>query len=232
MTEYVIPQPDIPSIPVIGRDERFPVRRVYCVGRNYAAHIREMGGDERKPPFFFQKPADAIVQNGATVPYPSLTSDFQHEIELVLAIGKAGRNIGIEAASDHVFGLAVGIDLTRRDVQVDARKNGRPWEIGKAFDHSAPITALSPLVGKLPTEGSISIDVNGDEKQRGDLSELIWSCAEVISVLSTHYELKPGDLVYTGTPAGVSAVKPGDQLTGRIQGLPDLKISIGDPLNT
>lgn len=230
MTEFVIPQPECISVEVSGSAARFPVRRIYCVGRNYAAHIREMGGDERKPPFFFQKPTDAIVENGATIAYPTLTKDFQHEIELVLAIGKGGAAIPAESAAEHVYGLAVGIDLTRRDVQVEARKAGRPWEVGKAFDHSAPITAVTPLNGRaLPVSGEVSLSVNGEVKQKGDLSELIWSCAEVIAVLSSHYELKPGDLIYTGTPAGVGPVVAGDRLVGRVDGLPDLEISIGEP---
>ena len=230
MTEYVVSAPERVSVPVIGTDAVFPVRRIYCVGRNYAAHVKEMGGDERDPPFFFQKPADAIAHNGAIVPYPTLTNDLQHEIELVLAIGKGGRSIPLDNAADHVFGLAVGIDLTRRDVQVNARKTGRPWGIGKAFDHSAPITAITPLAGdSLPDSGGISIAVNGETKQQGDLAELIWNCAEVVSVLSTHYELVAGDLIYTGTPSGVGPVTPGDSLVGHVDNLPKLEITIGEP---
>ena len=230
MTDYVIPPVKQMTVPVSGTDAVFPVRRIYCVGRNYAAHVREMGGDERDPPFFFQKPADAIVQNGSVVPYPTLTEDLQYEIELVLAIGKGGRGIPVESAADHVFGLATGIDLTRRDVQVNARKTGRPWGIGKAFDHSAPITEIAPLEGgALPVSGDISLDVNGETKQKGDLSELIWNCAEVVSVLSTHYELVAGDLIYTGTPSGVGPVTPGDRIVGRVHNLPDIEITIGEP---
>ncbi|MFK8014067.1 MAG: fumarylacetoacetate hydrolase family protein [Gammaproteobacteria bacterium] len=205
------------------------MRRIYCVGRNYAAHVREMGGDEREPPFFFQKPRDAIVANGATVPYPTLTKDLHHEIELVLAIGHGGRDIAINAAAEHVFGLAVGIDLTRRDVQTIARKAGRPWDIAKAFDHSAPITAIVPLNTKpLPDSGRIQIAVNGEIRQDANLAEMIWNCAEVIAVLSTHYALEAGDLIYTGTPSGVGPVVPGDTLTGCVDGLPELQIAIGD----
>lgn len=230
MTAYVIPASPRVSVPVLGSDKAFPVRRVYCVGRNYAAHVREMGGDERDPPFFFQKPADAIVQNGSEVPYPTLTEDFQFEVELVLAIGKGGVDIPVGDAPHHVFGLAVGLDLTRRDVQNAARKLGRPWDIGKAFDHSAPISAITALSGDaLPATGAISLDVNGETQQQGNLSELIWSCAEVIAVLSTHYELVAGDLVYTGTPAGVGPLQPGDRLVGRVDGLPPLEITIGAP---
>lgn len=228
MTDFILSPPEVVSVPILGSTERFPVRRVYCVGRNYAAHVREMGGDERDPPFFFQKPRDAIVESGAVVPYPTLTEDFQFEIELVLAIGKGGKDIAITDAASHVFGVAVGIDLTRRDVQVKARKTGRPWEIGKAFDHSAPITAIQALRdGCLPNSGAITLDVNDERKQKGDLKEMIWNCNEVIAILSTHYELVAGDLIYTGTPAGVGPVVPGDILTGSVDGLPDLSITIG-----
>ncbi len=229
MADLVIPAVATVTVPVAGTDSEFPVRRIYCVGRNYAAHVREMGGDDREPPFFFQKPTDAIVPDGSTVPYPPLTKDLQYEIELVLAVGKGGVDIAQDDAADHVFGLAVGIDLTRRDVQVQARKAGRPWEIGKAFDHSAPITAITPLeASALPNSGSISLAVNGETKQDGDLAEMIWNCAEVIATISTHYKLVPGDLIYTGTPAGVGPVIPGDALVGKIDGLPELKVTIGN----
>ncbi len=228
MSDFVVAVPDVVSVPIVDSDKAFPVRRVYCVGRNYAAHVREMGGDERDPPFFFQKPRDAIMPNGSTVPYPTLTEDFQYEIELVLAIGKGGTDILESDAAKHVYGLAVGIDLTRRDVQINARKTGRPWEIGKAFDHSAPITAVKPLSNSdLPTTGGINIAVNGEMQQDADLAEMIWSCQEVVAILSTHYELVAGDLIYTGTPAGVGPVQPGDRLIGRVDGLPALEILIG-----
>lgn len=229
MPAYVVPVPKIDSIPVLGSDDNFPVRRIYCVGRNYAAHVREMGDDERDPPFFFQKPRDAVVQNGSTVPYPSLTEDLQHEIELVLAIGKGGTDILQGDAADHVYGLAAGIDLTRRDLQLQAKKKGKPWEIAKAFDHSAPVTAIRPLDGaSLPVSGAITLAVNGVTKQRADLAEMTWACAEIVAILSAHYRLVAGDLIYTGTPAGVGPVKPGDHLLGRIDGLPDLNITIGE----
>lgn len=229
MSAYVVPVPEIDAIPVLGGDNHFPVRRIYCVGRNYAAHVREMGGDERDPPFFFQKPRDAVVQNGSVVPYPSLTGDLQHEIELVLAIGKGGSDIPQSNAAEHVYGLAAGIDLTRRDLQLQAKQQGKPWEIAKAFDHSAPVTAISPLEGAtLPVSGSISLAVNGVTRQNADLAEMTWGCAEVVAILSTHYRLVAGDLIYTGTPAGVGPVRPGDHLLGRIDGLPDLKIAIGE----
>lgn len=227
MTDYVVAPPPQVSVPVAGSGGRFPVRRIHCVGRNYAAHVREMGGDEREPPFFFQKPADAIVIDDAGVPYPPFTRDLQFEIELVLAIGTGGRNIAPADSAGHVFGLAIGIDLTRRDVQVQARKSGRPWEVGKSFDHSAPIGPIHPLHGTpLPTTGPIWLTVNGEERQRGDLAELIWSCDEVISQLSAQYLLQPGDLIYTGTPAGVGPVEPGDRIEGFVDGLGALSCRI------
>jgi len=229
MSDYIIPKPETVAVPVCGTDALFPVRRIYCVGRNYAAHVREMGGDERDPPFFFQKPRDAIMPNHSTVPYPPLTQDFQFEVEFVLAIGKGGSDITLADAAGHVFGLAIGIDLTRRDVQVKARKAGRPWGIGKAFDHSAPITEISPLEGKpLPSQGEIQLSVNNEVKQQGDIAELIWGCEEIVSILSTHYYLHPGDLIYTGTPAGVGPVEPGDLLLGQALNLPNLEITIGE----
>jgi fumarylpyruvate hydrolase len=216
------------SLSLQGDPRRLPVRRIYCVGRNYAEHIREMGGDEREPPFFFQKPTDAIVEDGAVVPYPSLTEDFQHEVELVLAIGREGVDIPMDQAARHVCALGVGIDLTRRDVQVLARKGGRPWEIGKSFDRSAPCSALKLTEGSaLPTSGHIELRVNGARRQAGDLSQMIWSAAEIVSKLSEQYLLRPGDLIYTGTPAGVAAVHPGDRLSASLDGVGRLDVSIG-----
>ena len=233
MPDYVVTVPEIVSVPILGSTERFPVRRIYCVGRNYAAHVREMGGDQRDLPIFFQKPRDAIVQNGSTVPYPALTEDLQYEIELVLAIGRGGTDIARRDAAEHVYGFAAGIDLTRRDLQLQAKKKGNPWEIAKAFDRSAPITAIRPLDGTaLPASGAISLAVNDVTKQSADLAEMIWSCAEIIATLSTCDRLEPGDLIYTGTPAGVGPVQPGDRLVGRIDGLPELEISIGEPGET
>jgi fumarylpyruvate hydrolase len=227
MPEFVFPAPTPVGIPVAGTDKLFPVRRIYCVGRNYLEHIREMGQDERAPPFFFQKPTDAIVQSGSTILYPVATSDFQFEIELVLAIGKGGADVSVGDAADHVFGLAVGIDLTRRDLQLKARETGRPWEPGKSFDQSAPIGTIVPLGGGLPTQGSITLAVNGEQRQSGDLDQLIWNCAEIVSQLSRQYRLEPGDLIYTGTPAGVGAVVGGDRILGQVEHLPDLEIAIG-----
>ena len=228
MADFVIPPPAVNAVPVAGGGA-FPVRRVFCVGRNYAEHAREMGSDpDREPPFFFQKPADAIVRNGARVPFPPGTDDFQYEIELVLAVGRGGRNIAVGDAASHVFGLAVGIDLTRRDLQVQARNTGRPWEAGKSFDRSAPITPIHPLNGAgLPTAGQITLSVNGQNRQSGDLAEMIWTCGEIVHHLSRLFELAPGDLVYAGTPAGVGRLAPGDVVEGRVEGVDVLTITIG-----
>lgn len=226
---YVLdPQPQ-PSVPVAGSDDRFPVRRIFCVGRNYAAHAREMGKDpDREPPFFFTKPADAMVENGATIPYPPETENFHYEAELVVAIGKGGADIAEADALDHVWGYAAGNDLTRRDLQQVAKDMGRPWDWGKAFDNSAVIGPVHPvsMVGHM-TEGPIRLAVNGVPKQDGNLSELIWSIPEVIAILSRSMTLKPGDLIMTGTPAGVGKLLAGDTCTVSIEGLPDLVTHIG-----
>ncbi|ACA19528.1 fumarylacetoacetate (FAA) hydrolase [Methylobacterium sp. 4-46] len=221
-------------LPIAGMAEVFPVRRVYCIGRNYAAHAREMGSDPaREPPFFFQKPADAvqIVPAGAVVdhPYPSLTRNYHHEIELVAALRSGGRNLSKESALDHVFGYAVGLDMTRRDLQRGMGDQKKPWEIGKSFDRSAPIGPLHPVaaVGHL-TRGAIRLTVNGQVRQEADLSQMIWSVAEQIAHLSEAFELKAGDLIYSGTPENVGPVVPGDLLVGRVAGLPELSIRIVD----
>jgi fumarylpyruvate hydrolase len=225
-------EPTVISMPVAGSDARFPVRRVYCVGRNYAAHAREMGFDpDREPPFFFCKPADAIVNvapgETAQIAYPSKTNSYHHEIELVAAIGKAGRDIPAERANEHVFGYAVGLDMTRRDLQLALRDKGRPWELGKAFDQSAPVGPLfaAEKVGH-PDRGDIWVQVNGQDRQRSDLAKLIWSVPEVIANLSTYFELQPGDLIFTGTPEGVGAVKPGETMSGGITGLGELRVKV------
>lgn len=224
---FVIHAPPPVLLPMQSGGLHFPVRRIYCVGRNYLEHIREMGGDEREPPFFFQKPADAIVQDGAEVPYPAFTQDFQHEVELVLAIGQGGVNIPQDQAARHVIGLGVGIDLTRRDVQVAARKTGRPWEIGKSFDQSAPCSALLAFDGeRLPEAGRIELRVNGEVRQTGDLSQMIWSCAEIVSKLSEQYRLEPGDLIYTGTPSGIGPLRPGDRVEAQIEGIASLSLGV------
>jgi fumarylpyruvate hydrolase len=217
------------AVPVAGSDRLFPVRRVYCVGRNYAAHAREMGFSDREPPFFFCKPDNAIVVAlpGTTldVHYPSLTSNFHHEIELVVAIGKQGRDIPVESADDHVFGYGVGLDMTRRDLQFAMRDKGRPWEIGKAFDEGAPIAPLHTVAEfGHPRDQAIWLEIDGVEKQRSDVSKLIWSVPEIIANLSTFFTLKPGDLIYSGTPEGVGKVERGQTITGGIDGLGELKV--------
>ncbi len=223
-----IPAPARVTVPVAGSDATFPVRRIYCVGRNYAAHAREMGVDSREPPFFFQKPTDAIVPSGATIPYPSATSNLHHEVELVLAIGQGGADIPVETARRHVFGAAVGLDLTRRDLQNAAKEAGKPWEVGKAFDASAPISAIHRLQGPdLPNSGRIGLTVNGEPRQQGDLGDMVWACEEIVAQLSRLFRLEPGDLIFTGTPAGVGSIGPGDRVVGHIEGLDSVSISIG-----
>ena len=223
---YVIDLGAPPSLGVEGSTSRFPVRRIYCVGRNYAEHAREMGHDpDREPPFFFMKPASSIVNNGATLGYPVGTKDLHHEIELVVAIGKAARDVPVERALDHVWGYGVGLDMTRRDLQGEAKKLGRPWEMGKAFDESAPCTDLRPAaeIGH-PARGAIWLEVNGTKKQSGDIAQQIWNVSEQIAHLSRLVTLLPGDLIFTGTPAGVSSVHPGDRLVGHVDGVGDLTI--------
>ncbi|EKF19623.1 fumarylacetoacetate hydrolase family protein [Nitratireductor pacificus] len=228
MAEFAFPPAPQPSVAIAGSPDRFPVRRIFCVGRNYAAHAREMGADpNREPPFFFTKPADSVVGDGATVPYPALTEDLHHEIELVVAIGTGGRNIANADALGHVFGYAAGIDLTRRDLQGEAKKTGRPWDWGKAFDNSAPCGAVAPVgVTGHPASGGVWLKVNDEIRQQGDLAELIWPVADVIAICSRAMELKAGDLIYTGTPAGVGAVKAGDRLSGGIDGVGTISITI------
>jgi fumarylpyruvate hydrolase len=225
-----IPSISHASIAIEGSEERFPVRRIYCVGRNYRAHAIEMGSDpDRDPPFFFMKPADAVVENGATIPYPPQTTNFHHEIELVVAIGAGGKNIPKNSALDHVWGYGVGIDLTRRDLQNQAKESGRPWDMGKGFDMSAPCTALRTVadVGHPDTgSGAIWIKVNGEIKQESTLDLHIWDTAETIEYLSGLVELQPGDLIYMGTPEGVAAVVSGDTMEGHIDGVGDLTIKI------
>jgi fumarylpyruvate hydrolase len=227
---FVIPAPPQASIAVAGESKSFPVRRIWCVGRNYLEHIREMGNDERAPPFFFAKHADMVVADGATIPYPPLTKDFHHEVELVVALKSGDRNIPADQALDHVYGYAVGIDLTRRDLQGAAKKKERPWEIGKSFDHSAPCGALQPAtkIGH-PAKGKIWLSVNGTEKQKGDLTELIWSVPEIIAKLSEQVTLDAGDIILTGTPAGVGALVAGDKIECGIDDIGTLKIAIGKP---
>ena len=225
---YVLDAPAAPSLAVAGSSARFPVHRIYCVGRNYAAHAREMGANpDREPPFFFSKPADAVVAAGTAVPYPPRTTDLHHEIELVVAIGKGGRDIAVANALEHVFGYAVGVDLTRRDLQTESKKAGKPWDTAKGFDASAPVSEVQPVsrIGH-PARGRIWLDVNGERRQTGDVSDLIWSVPETIAELSTFFALAPGDLIFTGTPAGVAALKPGDRLAGGVEGVTTLELSI------
>ena len=225
--KHVIDLGPLPSLPVVGSTDLFPVGRIYCIGRNYAEHAREMGHDpDREPPFFFMKPANALVPNGATIPFPQVTKDLHHEIELVVAIGKGGADIQSKNALDHVWGYGVGLDMTRRDIQNDAKKLGRPWEMGKGFDNSAPCTALQPAakIGH-PAQGAIWVKVNGVTKQSSDLKEMIWNVSDSIAYLSGLVTLQPGDLIYTGTPAGVGAVQRGDKLEGHVDGVGDLTVS-------
>jgi fumarylpyruvate hydrolase len=224
---YVIPAPKQAVIDVVGTDAKFPVRRIWCVGRNYADHAREMGHDpSREPPFFFQKPADSIVPSGSTIDYPPKTRDLHHEIELVICIGKGGRNIPSEKALDHVYGYALGLDMTRRDLQGEAKKLQRPWEMGKSFDQSTPITAVQPAskIGH-PKSGAISVKVNGEVRQQGNLDQQIWQIDETISFLSEFVTLEPGDIIMTGTPAGVGPCVAGDKLEGYCEGIGELTVT-------
>lgn len=218
-----IPVVTAPTIAIVGSSARFPVRRIFCVGQNYADHAREMGSDpDRQQPFFFTKPADAVVPGGGTLPYPSMTQDLHHEVELVVALGAGGRDIDAAEATAKIFGHAVGIDLTRRDLQAAAKAAGRPWDMAKGFDRSAPIAALTP--GAPPATGAITLTIDGEPRQSGDLSMMIWSVAEVIAALSRQVELAPGDLIFTGTPAGVGPILPGAQVRAAITDLEPLEI--------
>jgi fumarylpyruvate hydrolase len=228
---YVFNPPATVSVPIVGKTERFPVHRIYCVGRNYEEHAKEMGFTGREPPFFFLKPADAVVvvDTGETssIPYPSLTRNLHHEIELVVAIGVGGKNIKAADAHKHIYGYAVGLDMTRRDLQNDMKKQGRPWCIGKAYDQSAPIGPITPMAqaGDVNNAG-IALQVNGTDRQRSNVSKLIWSVAETIEHLSAAWELQPGDLIYSGTPEGVAAVVSGDTLVGTVDGLGELRVKV------
>ena len=227
MTDFAIPPPATPSVAVAGTNQRFAVHRIYCIGLNYADHIREFGRDpERSPPVFFMKPADAVVANGTPIPYPPATSNFHYEIELVVAIGRGGREIDPRQGLGHVFGYAAGNDLTRRDLQKAAKDRGEPWDTAKGFDHSAPVAAIRPAsLGHL-ARGRIWLAVNGETRQQSDLSQMVWDVPHIIAALSKLYELQPGDLIFTGTPAGVGPVKAGDCLEGGIEGLEVLRNTI------
>ena len=225
MTYAFTPVP-LPTLPIKGSDALFPIHRIYCVGRNYAEHTKEMGGDTKDPPFFFQKNPDNVVTNGR-FPYPPATQNLHFEIELVVGLKSGGVNIEPADAMGHVFGYAVGIDMTRRDLQDVAKKLARPWEVAKAFEASAPCTALVPADQvQSPSKGAIWVDVNGERRQTGDLSQMIWDIPNQIAFLSTLFELKPGDLIFTGTPAGVGAIKKGDKLKGHVDGVADLEVAV------
>jgi fumarylpyruvate hydrolase len=230
-TDFVVTPPPLVSVPVLGTTQRFPVRRVYCVGRNYEDHAKEMGFTGREPPFFFLKSADniVVVNQGetGTMAYPSLTKNLHHEIELVVAIGKGGKNIKAADALGHVFGYAVGLDMTRRDLQSDMKKQGRPWEIGKSFEESAPIGPITPAAqaGDV-ANAALWVQVNGQDRQRSNTSKLIWNVSEFIEYMSAAWELQPGDLIYSGTPEGVAAVVSGDTLVGGVEGLGELRIRV------
>lgn len=225
--DFVIAPPPMPVLPVLGTGRLFPVHRIYCVGRNYAAHAVEMGHDpDRERPFFFQKNPGNLRADGR-FPYPPATADVHHEIELVVALGAGGRNIGVDTALDHVFGYAVGLDMTRRDLQGEAKKLGRPWEVGKAFEHSAPCSPIRTAaeIGH-PDAGAVWLDVNGQRRQEGDLNQMIWKVPEMISYLSGLFALQPGDLIFSGTPAGVGAVVRGDEMLGRVSGVGELRVTV------
>ena len=219
-----IPTVPVPTVAISGTADRFPVRRIYCVGQNYAEHAREMGSDpERQAPFFFSKPANAVVDSGSTLPFPSQTSELHHEVELVIALGEGGSDVPESEAGRLIFGHCVGIDLTRRDLQAQAKKAGRPWDMAKGFDRSAPVGSLT--LGPPPAAGQISLSINGGIRQQADLSQMIWNSAEILATLSTFVELRGGDLIFTGTPAGVGPVQPGDRVRAAIAGLDPLEVA-------
>lgn len=225
MAEFAIAPPPVPVVPVEGEAGGFPVRRILCVGRNYAAHRREMGGDDRDPPFFFTKPADAIVPPGRDPTYPQRTANLHHEIELVVAIGKAGRNVAVADALDLVYGYAVGVDLTRRDLQSAAKDKGQPWDAAKGFDESAPVSAIRRWQGS-PPQGRIAISVNGVVRQDASVADMIWDVAEIVAEASALWALAPGDLIYTGTPEGVGQLVRGDRVEGEIEGVGQLTFTV------
>jgi len=225
---YAFPPPAVSVLPVAGSDRFFPIHRIYCVGRNYAAHTVEMGGDpSREDPFFFQKSPDCVLPPEADFPYPDATRDVHHEIELVVALGQGGKDIAEKAALDHVFGYAAGVDMTRRDLQAEAKKNARPWEVAKSFEHSAPCTAIRVAADcGHPVEGRIWLAVNGEARQDGDLAQMIWKTPEIIAYLSRLFELRPGDLIMTGTPAGVGPVQRGDRVSCGVEGVGELTLNV------
>jgi len=225
---HAVPAVPRPTVAVAGLALRFPVHRIYCVGRNYPEHAREMGaGDDRAPPFFFTKPADAVIETGSVVPYPPRTANLHHEIELVVALGSGGSDIPVAAAPACIYGYSVGIDLTRRDVQTAMKGQGKPWDVAKGFDHSAPIAPIMAVGGRAhPLNGRIWLEVNGKPRQSGDIADMIWQVPEIIAELSTWFTLAPGDLIFTGTPAGVGPLQPGDRVRGGVEGVGGLTITM------
>ena len=227
MTDYLFAPPERVSLPVVGRTERFPVRRLLCVGRNYAAHAREMGGDPaREAPFFFAKPADALVPEGGEIPYPSATRDLHHEVELVVALGRGGVDVDPLDADRMIFGWAVGVDLTRRDLQAEAKAQGRPWDAAKGFEFSAPVGPLTPAADMEPPEGALRLSVNGEVRQHGRIGDMIWSPGEVVAQASRLWRLAPGDLIFTGTPEGVGPLARGDRVEAVVEGLTPLRFTV------
>ncbi|MBV8222995.1 MAG: fumarylacetoacetate hydrolase family protein [Candidatus Eremiobacteraeota bacterium] len=229
MSDFVFAPDQPPSVAVAGSALRFPVHRIYCVGLNYAAHIRETGADPAAPPVFFMKPADAVVANGAAIPYPPGTANFHDEIELVVALADGGRDIAPEAALGHVFGYAAGNDLTRRDLQSAARQRGQPWDVSKGFDHSAPVAAIRRAAEGHLSRGRIWLRVNGEMRQDADLADMVWKVPQIIAALSQLFDLRRGDLIFTGTPSGIGPLRPGDRVEGGIEGLPELHNTISAP---
>lgn len=230
MVAYAVTPPSPAYLDIVGSDEKFPVRRIYCIGKNYLAHVREMEQDERDPPVIFMKPADALVRNGGEIPYPVFTNNFHYECELVVAMKSGGYNISEADAASHIFGYAVGLDMTRRDHQAEALKKGLPWEVTKAFDHSAPVGPITPVeTTGVMTSGHVKLKVNGETKQDADISLLIWKIDEIIAKLSEQHALMPGDIIMTGTPAGVGAVVSGDVLDCSVDGLSPMQVRIGEP---
>jgi fumarylpyruvate hydrolase len=227
---YIFTPPPTTAVPVSDNDALFAVNRIYCVGQNYSDHVKEMGGDPKQnPPIFFSKPANAIVTNNQSVIYPQATSELHHEVELVVAIGSGGKAIPVAGALANVYGYAVGVDFTRRDLQLQAKQGGKPWDVAKGFDQSAPISAIRPVgEGPHPEKGLIQLAVNGELRQQGDLSQMIWSVAEIIAALSNLFELKTGDLIFTGTPAGVSAVNAGDRIEASVENVGELAFDLVD----
>ncbi len=227
---YAIAAPEQAYLDIVGSDDKFPVRRIYCIGKNYAAHVAEMGGDaDRDPPVIFQKPADAVVRNGGDIPYPAFTESYHYEGEMLVALKSGGKNISTEDAKNHIFGYAVALDMTRRDLQPNIIEKGLPWEVSKAFDQSAPIGPVTKVEDTgILTTGTISLSVNGTTKQEADMSLMIWKTDEIIATLSEQYELMPGDVIMSGTPAGVGAVVPGDTIVVHVDGLEDLTVKVTD----